>query len=179
MSGKRKNIIIDEAIFAKIAQGDKEALTSLYIDSYRPVFALLLSCTHNYHDAEDLLQETYIKICQAAHLYKPGGNPMAWIMKIARNLCISRYRSESKMYLTSLENDIVEIPYEYISSLEDSILIEKLFKELKKEESEIILLHLLKGFTFKEISEIMDKPLGSVLSQYYRGMKKLKKGSGI
>ena len=68
MSGKRKNIIIDEEIFAKIAQGDKEALTSLYIDSYRPVFALLLSCTHNYHDAEDLLQETYIKICQAAHL---------------------------------------------------------------------------------------------------------------
>jgi RNA polymerase sigma-70 factor (ECF subfamily) len=83
------------------------------------------------------------------------------------------------MHITSLENDIVEIPYEYISSLEDRILIEKLFKELKKGESEIILLHLLKGFTFKEISEIMDKPLGSVLSQYYRGMKKLKKGSGI
>ena len=149
MSGKRKNIIIDEAIFAKIAQGDKEALTSLYIDSYRPVFALLLSCTHNYHDAEDLLQETYIKICQAAHLYKPGGNPMAWIMKIARNLCISRYRSESKMHITSLENDIVELPYEYISSLEDRILIEKLFKELKNSNSNLKEIRILSKFISK------------------------------
>lgn len=179
MSSKKKNIVIEEAVFARIAQGDNEALTSLYEASYRPVFALLLSCTHNYQDAEDLLQETYIKICQGAHLYKPGGNPMAWIMKIAKNLYISRYRQEAKMPISSLENETIEIPYEYISRSEDRILIEKLFRKLKEDEREVILLHLLDGFTFKEISEIMEKPLGSVLSRYYRGLKKLKRGSGV
>lgn len=178
MTSRRNHIIIDEAVFPRIAQGDNEALTSLYEASYRPVFALLLCCTHNYHDAEDLLQETYIKICQGAHLYKPGGNPMAWIMKIARNLYISGYRRESKMHISSLEDEKPEIPYEYISRSEDRMLIQKLFEKLKKDEREVILLHLLEDFTFQEISEILDKPLGSVLSRYYRGIKKMKKESG-
>lgn len=179
MRNKRENIVINEAIFLRIAQGDNEALADLYEASYRPVFALLLSYTHNYHDAEDLLQETYVKICQGAHLYKAGGNPMAWIMKIARNLYISSYRRESKIQISSLESVTTEIPYEYISNTEDRLLIEKLFEQLKKDEREVILLHLLEGFTFNEISKIVDKPLGSVLSLYYRGTKKLKKASGI
>ncbi len=104
---------------------------------------------------------------------------MAWIMKIAKNLYISRYRQEAKMPISSLENETIEIPYEYISRSEDRILIEKLFRKLKEDEREVILLHLLDGFTFKEISEIMEKPLGSVLSRYYRGLKKLKRGSGV
>lgn len=178
MRVRRGKVIIDEAVFSKIADGDNEALTGLYELTYKPVFALLLSCTQNYHDAEDLLQETYIKICQGARLYKPGGNPMAWIMTIAKNLYISKYRKDSRIITDSFQEEVEQIPYEYISETEDRLLIEKLIRTLKEEERNTIILHVMQGFTFREISEILDKPSGTVLSLYHRGIKKLRKALG-
>lgn len=175
---RRSKVVIDEAIFKKIARGDNEALTGLYEISYKPVFALLLSCTQNYQDAEDLLQETYIKICQGAHLYSPGGNPMAWIMKIAKNLYISKYRRDSKYTGDSFQEELDQIPYENITEIEDRILIERLMKNLKEDERNIIILHTMQGFTFREISAILDRPSGTVLSIYHRSIRKLRKALG-
>lgn len=175
MDRKKARVIIDEELIAKIAQGDNEALTGLYELSYKPVFALLLSCTHNYHDAEDLLQETYIKICQGAYLYKPGGNPMAWIMKIAKNLYISKIRREKGIIRVDYE-EAEMIPFENITTLEDRLLLETSFRVLNSDERNVVILHVMQDLKFREISSILDKPLGSVLSLYHRALKKLKKG---
>ncbi|MCR5736983.1 MAG: RNA polymerase sigma factor [Eubacterium sp.] len=177
MSKTKAKVIIDEAVFEKIASGDSEAMKELYEQSYKPIFALLLSLTRNYEDAEDLLQETFIKIGQGAHLYVSYGNPMAWMMKIARNIYISKKRTESKKSLVSLEELGCEIPFEQISRLEDRMAVENLFQILDREERSIIVLHLMEGFKFKEIAQIVEKPLGTVLAKYNRGLKKMKKQS--
>ena len=168
-------VVIDEGVFAKIAAGDNEAMQGLYEVSYKPVFVLLLSFTQNYHDAEDLLQETYIKVRRGAHLYQPRGNPMAWIMKIARNVFLSQYRSEKSRRSVGFEDVENQIPLEQISEVEDRILIEQMMKRLNEEERAILVLHIVDGMKFREIGEILDKPTGSVLSMYHRGLSKMKK----
>ena len=179
MGKEKARVFIDEAVFAEIAKGDSEAMRSLYEHSYRPIFALLLSLTHNYHDAEDLLQETYIKIRQGAHLYRPGGSPMAWMMKIARNLYISANRSKKNRTLASIEEISCDIPFENIKDTDDRLYLKKLFDTLGEEERTIIILHLVSGMKFREISSILDRPLGTVLSVYNRGLKKMKKSAEV
>ncbi len=175
MSSGKAKVVIDEAIFKRIADGSSEALQELYELSYKPIFALLLSLTQNYQDSEDLLQETYIKIRQGAHLYKSQGNPMAWMMKIAKNLYLSKMRTQPKE--TAIDYDEVsnDIPYDMIQDVDNRILLEKLFKILETDERLIIILHIIDGFKFREISVFMEKPLGTVLSMYNRGLKKLRK----
>jgi len=171
----KARVVIDEAIFSKIASGDNEAMTELYELSYKPIFALLLSLTQNYQDAEDLLQETFIKIGQGAHLYVSHGNPMAWMMKIARNLYLSKIRSEKNRTALSLDELEQDIPYEQISQMENRMAVERLFRVLDEEERVIIVLHLVEDTKFRDIARIMDKPLGTVLSKYNRGLKKMNK----
>ena len=174
MGEETAKVIIDEAVFSKIAKGDSEALRGLYELTYRPIFALLLSLTHNYQDAEDYLQETYIKIRQGAHLYTPRGNPMAWMMKIAHNLYVSGCRSNARQSGISLDDISADIPFEQIEGVEERLLLENMFEKLGDEERTVILLHLVYEMKFREISDILSKPLGTVLSLYHRGLKRLK-----
>ena len=179
MGEEKARVYIDEAVFEKIARGDSEAMRGLYELSYKPIFALLLSLTHNYHDAEDLLQETYIKIQQGAHLYRPKGRPMAWMMKIAHNLYISSKRSEACRREVSIGELSLDIPFEKIRDTEDRLLLKSLFAKLGEEERTIIVLHLVNGMKFREVAEILNRPLGTVLSVYNRGLKKLKKDAEV
>jgi len=177
MDHRKARVVIDEALFQRIADGDSKALNDLYELSYKPIFALLLSYTQNYQDAEDLLQETFIKIYQGARLYNPRGNPMAWMMKIARNLFLSSRYHKSGQKITNYEELSNQIPFDVILQAEERLLIETMFRMLKVEERTVIVLHIIQGFKFREISEILDRPLGSVLSSYHRGLRKLKKAA--
>ena len=90
------NSRIDEAWFEKIACGDNEAFTELYYASYKQLFGFLLSLTKNKEDAEDLLQNTYIKIRNGSHLYKKMGTPMTWMCAIAKNQYLDFVRKYGK-----------------------------------------------------------------------------------
>ncbi len=67
---KKKRVQIDEEIFSKIEHGDEKAFEELYYLTYKPLYAFLLSLTLNKEDAEDILQETYVKVHGACHLYQ-------------------------------------------------------------------------------------------------------------
>ena len=72
-----ENNKIDEGLFAKIADGDNEAFAQLYYASYKQLYGFLLSLMRNKEDAEDMLQNTYIKVRNGSHLYTKQGTPMA------------------------------------------------------------------------------------------------------
>lgn len=166
---------IDEALFEKIASGDDEAFSTLYYASYKQLYGFLISLTKNKEDAEDLLQNTFIKIRNGSHLYKKQGTPMGWMCRIAKNVYLDHVRKYGKY--TSVDFDLVD---NYISdsneqSSEQRILIEQALKGLKDEEKTIVIMYIYMGMKHREIAEIVGLSLSTVLSKYNRALKKMKK----
>ncbi len=172
---EKQKLNIDETLFTRIAANDMAAFEEFYRLTERTVYAFVLSTLKNHDDALDVVQDTYLKIRAAAHLYQPMGKPMAWVFTIARNLSISKLRLKQKndqIEMADLENDL---NFSYVSDPEDQLVLQSALKILSLEETEIILLHAISGFTHREIAKNLDLNLSTVLSKYHRGLKKLKK----
>lgn len=170
-----KKLIINEAIFIRIAENDSVAFEEFYRSTERTVYAFVLSILKNHEDTLDVLQDTYLKIRGAAHLYKPMGKPMAWVFTIARNLSMSKLRLKKQTgsaLFDDIENDL---SFSYVSDREDKLVLQSALKILNDQEREIILLHAISGFSHNEIAKNLDIPLSTVLSKYHRGLKKLRK----
>ena len=162
-----------EELIKKIGEGSRDSFTDLYRSTAKAVYSYALSIMRNTPDAEDAMQETFLSIRSAAHLYKPSGKPMAWIFRITRNICLMKLRKEKK--ITPLE-DIREIPdLSMLENSDDRMTLDILFSKLKEDECQIIILHSVSGLKHREISELLDMPLPTVLSKYNRGLKKLRK----
>ena len=172
---KNSKIIINETIFCKIAENDMDAFENLYHMTHKSVYAFALSIMKNHEDAQDILQETYVKIRGAAHLYQPMGKPMAWIFTITRNLALSRLRMMNKAVMVPAEDLEDNISFSYITDKEDKLVLQAALLILDQKEREIILLHAVSGFKHREIAESLDLSLGTVLSKYRRGLGKLRK----
>lgn len=171
----KKKVYIDEEVFDRIQRGDKDAFKELYEASYKPLYAFLLSFTQNSEDAQDLLQDTYVLIYQKAGMYQKRGNPMAWMMKIAKNLFLMKYRNEKEKKFVCYEDMEKELGFAQIGDVENRLLLEKMFAELSREDREIIIMHDVSGLKFKEIASILEKPMGTVLARYNRNIRKLRK----
>lgn len=167
-------ITIREDLIVRIAHNDMAALETLYHLSSHAVYGFVLSILKNQYDAEDILQDTYIKIKTGAHLYQPQGKPFAWILTIAKNLAYMKLRKES-IYTSSdyaeLENTL---DFSTIENHEDKLILEAAFSILNDQERQIIILHANTGMKHKEIAILLNLPLSTILSKYHRGLKKLK-----
>lgn len=171
---KRETISIDETLFYRIRAGEKDAFCELYRQTCSAVFSYTLSLLRNQEDAEDAMQETYLKIRAAAHLYRPMGKPLAWIFTIARNICMMKFRQQKHYAAVSFE-DVREKPdCSQIEDREDRIVLETAFQVLSADECRIIMLYAVAGLKHREIGELLQIPISTVLSKYHRGMKKLR-----
>ncbi len=172
---KNKNLIIDETVFLKIAEDDMSAFEQLYNLTESSVYAFVLSILQNHDDALDVVQDTYLKIRGAAHLYVPMGKPMAWIFTIARNLSISKLRLKRQLENVQMDDIENNISFSYIDNHEDKLVINSTFKILNDQERQIIMLHAISGLAHHEIADSLGMPLSTELSKYHRGLKKLRK----
>lgn len=167
-----------EHCILEIARNDgnsaHSALERLYLQTKDAIYGYALSILKNSYDAEDILHDCYISIYQSADKYVSVGKPMAWIFTITRNLCHSRLRGRKRM------SEVPEEDWErYIESnegvsMEDRVVLEHCLKDLRDEEREILLLHVLSGLKHREIAELMDRPLSTILSKYHRALKKMR-----
>lgn len=171
----KQKVYIDEGLFERIHQGEQDAFRELYELSYKPLYAFLLSLTQNSEDAKDLLQDTFIQIRGSCHLYQRPGNPMAWIMKIGKNLFLMKYRREHTTQWLSYEELENELGFADLTNSENRIFLEKVFQVLTQEEQRIIIMHDVNGLKHREIASFTGKSLGTVLSKYNRGIRKLQK----
>ena len=172
---RRKSPQIDEELFAKIAEDDMEAFETLYHETETTVYAYILSIVKNHHDAQDVMQDTYLKIRAAAHLYKPMGKPLAWIFTISRNLSLMRLRQNGKPGDADAFDLEDNLEFSYVTDREDRLVLQAALQILDEQEREIILLYAVSGFKHREIAQSLNLPLSTVLSKYHRGLKKLKK----
>lgn len=158
---------------AAIARGDKSALAALYRSTCSGVYSYALSVLKNRHDAEDVLQDTFLKIYESAESYKSMGKPMAWVITIARSLCLMKLREQRRYSDEPAEDILVSVPDTGIGP-EASAIIRTCIECLEDDEREMVIMHAVSGLRHREIAEILGKPLSTVLSKYQRSIKKLK-----
>lgn len=164
----------DDEMLKSIANGDMEAFRKLYELASGSIYGFALSIVKNPHDAEDVLQDTLLAVYNSAAQYKPMGKPMAWIFTIARNFALMKLRNVQRtdtMEHLQLEDSCA---FSQITAVEDRMLAGALFDMLDSEERQIVMLHAVSGMKNREIAALLELPLGTVLSKYYRAMKKLR-----
>lgn len=161
-----------EALFARLAQGETAAISPIYDMTSSAVYAYALAMLKHSFDAEDVLHDCYLRLYAAAGNYRPQGKPMAYLITIARNLCLDRLKERARY---------AELPEEtwermlQIDSIPDNLQAAEWLQTLKEEDRQIVVLHAVAGMKHREIAQLMELPLATVLSRYARAMKKLRK----
>ncbi len=163
---------IDDALINRIAHGDMEALHTLYDCVRGTVYGFALSIVKNTHDADDILQETILKVYANAKNYHPQGKPLGWIFTITRNLAMDKLRQHR--HTTPTDDLSLAIDLHAVADADDRILLQELLATLSDKERQILILHTVNGIKHREIAAVLGLPLGTVLSKYHRAVKRLK-----
>ncbi|HYT29927.1 MAG TPA: sigma-70 family RNA polymerase sigma factor [Actinomycetota bacterium] len=153
------------------------------------LYSAALRLTRNPTDAEDLVQETFLRAYRGFARFEPGTNLRAWLYRILMNTFINSYRKKQREPLTISEDEVDEW-YLYSKMAErgaepsaETAVIEALPDEdvqdalasLPEQFRTAVLLADVEGFSYKEIAEIVGVPIGTVMSRLHRGRKALEK----
>ena len=163
-----------DGLLLRVGRGDREAFARLYSLTRGAVYALALSLLGDSHEAQDVAQDTFVKVWESAPSYRSEGSPMAWLLTVARNLARSRLRRSSRQAeLDEEEWNAIPADAPAVAPEDRAVLQEALFR-LGAEERKVVLLHAVTGLKHREIAQLLELPLSTVLSKYHRGLKKLK-----
>ncbi len=166
-----ENIILENYI-KQISIGNNISLELLYNETRNYVYNFALSIMKNPTDAEDIMQDTYVNINRYAKNYNPRNKPLAWILTITRNLCLNKLKSNKKKEYT----DITEV--EQLLGKSDQnfnkLLLKTILEDLEEEERQIVILNSIDNFKFREIANLLNLKLSTVLSKHNRAIKKIR-----
>lgn len=154
-----------------IQNGDKDSFSLFYNLTHKGVFSFIYSYVKNYHTAEDLLQETYIKVKVNANKYAIGTNALAWVLQIAKNTCLDYLRKEEIKLVCELNEDMIPDKDNTIGDLYFHDLLNRYVADVDRQ---IVILHIIYGYKNREIAKILGVPLGTVLWKYNKILKELK-----
>jgi RNA polymerase sigma-70 factor (ECF subfamily) len=171
---------------------DQATFTEQAMELMPSLYSAALRMTRNPADAEDLVQETYLKAYRGFGSFEQGTNLKAWLYRILTNTFINRYRA-AKRRPDETDLDDVEDFYLYRRlggleearagrSAEDEMMdffseeeVKAAVEALPEQFRMAVLLADVEGFSYKEIASILDIPIGTVMSRLHRGRKNLQK----
>lgn len=163
-----------EQCMSAMAKGDRNSLRQIYDAYLKLIYATVYNVIGHREEAEDITSEFFIKLYSIAESYKPGNGHKRWMVTIARNMAVDRIR---KIDREALVDEIPET--EQGSNMEEqvvnSVSLNVAMESLKPDEREIVDLKVAGGFTFREISEMVGKPMGTVTWLYNNAIKRLRR----
>lgn len=162
-----------DSLLAAVAKGDMDALMTLYDLLSKPVYGLALSVLRDRALAEDIMQETFIRVRSSAHTHKEGADGRAWVLRIARNLALDMLRKrkrETVQYNPDIETGPIA---EFADNTTDGLVLKAALTQLDEKARQIVVLHAVSGLTFRQIAEVMQSNTATVQWRYYKAIKRL------
>ncbi|MGN0616015.1 RNA polymerase sigma factor [Ruminococcus flavefaciens] len=152
----------------------KESLNTLYTMFKDSVFAVAFGITSDYHLAEDCVIETFVRLTQVKKFSPQKGDGKGFILTIARNVALELRRRHKR----EVANFIIQSYGEAEKTVEDSIYINQLLKNLNEKQRETVILHCCAELTFKQIAKVMKCPETTAKSRYQKAISILKEKAG-
>ena len=178
MTEERFNLAME-----RIRNKDKSALKEIYEEYISFIYHTVLNIVKNPSDAEDITSEFFIKLWAKADSYKPGSAHKGYLATIARNMAIDHLRKYSKeVYIETDDEDesdnMAQIADDSTSpenQVVENLAVDEALSRLKPIYRQIVTMKVLGDMTFKEISEALNIPIGTVTWNYQDALKKLRR----
>jgi RNA polymerase sigma-70 factor (ECF subfamily) len=176
--------VTDEVLIARFQDGDNYAF-DLLVKRYKdPLLNFVYRFLGERSEAEDIVQETFLRLFKNKHYYKEIAKFSTWIYTIASNLAKTELRKRKRRNLLSISNymstekdydipDQESDPESDADSVVTDQIIQKAINKLSPKFKQVIVLRDIQGFSYEEIAEIVDIPLGTVKSRVNRARLKL------
>lgn len=179
----------DSVALSADARGRLEQESLTHIDA---LYRTALRMTRSPADAEDLVQETYLRAFRALHQFTEGTNLRAWLFRILTNTYINEYRKRQRRP-TNTSLDGIEEFYLYDHLVdsgvqpeserpEETVLeqlttedVQRAIDELPEEFRQVVMLADVEGFAYREIADIVEIPIGTVMSRLFRARRRLRR----
>jgi RNA polymerase sigma-70 factor, ECF subfamily len=189
--GKDLHTLSDQEVVALAREGREAAYRELVRRYERPVFSLIYRMVRDGALAEDLAQDTFVKVLNALGSYRSEYKFSSWIFKIANNVAIDQLRrreldtlsldgapdarTQQEVEATALQaTDRSESPLAELEARELGSVIERAIAKLRPEYRSCILLRHVEGRSYEEIAEALDLPLGTVKTYIHRARHELR-----
>ena len=168
---KKTSLSDTEAIHA-IRAGDREAYRTVVERYMKRAYGIALTFVRNPQDAMDVSQMAFIRAYRNLRRYDPSRPFFPWFYRILRNICLDHLKRASRR---------CEIPLDDIAvlgtadrDLELRQVLWRAMEELPDEQREAVMLYYFQGMSYKEIAEILEKPVGTVMSSLHYAKRKLR-----
>ncbi|MBD3412939.1 MAG: sigma-70 family RNA polymerase sigma factor [Candidatus Aminicenantes bacterium] len=171
------------ALAERAKDGDREAFMTITRMYQKNVFHLAYSFFQNREDALDIVQETFFRVYRKLHYYERGKSFKNWILQIAKNLCIDRYRKNHKTHdnkaLNSEEIEAIHLTdekgTERNQDTDTKMIVSKCLKELPERQRMIFVMKHYNDLKYTEIAETLGIAVGTVKSLNFKAVNKLRK----
>jgi len=171
----------DTELMEKVAKEDTAAFGEIMRRYQSPLFNFIYRTLSDYGEAEDLTQETFLRIYNSAKRYKPSAKFTTYLFKIARNLCLNKLRKSHRFNIFSLEEKDAGIqapdgnsPEAIYEKKETAALIGRALATLPENQRMAVILQRFHNLSYKEISKVMGCSVSAVESLLFRAKQNLK-----
>lgn len=182
----KKIALSDNELISLYVNGDESALKTLIQRHEKRVFSYILLSVKNCELAEDIFQDTFIKVINTLRSgnYHEEGKFVQWVMRIANNLKIDYFRKMQRMpaFETNGEFDIFDIIYGSEPSVEQKMITEQLYAEIAEmvkllpdEQREVLEMRIYQDISFKDIAEMTDVSINTALGRMRYALINLRK----
>ena len=175
MSGEAR----DEELFLKFLDGEKDMFAALVKRYERPLTNFIYRLLGNKAEAEDVFQETFLRVYEKGGRFKGERKFRPWLYKIALNLARSslRKRHRRRRLENAAARDLAEVNFSSTHEterMETAAIIKKAVGRLPPRQKEVFVLYQYQGLSYQEIAQVLNRKLGTVKSQMHFALKNLK-----
>lgn len=163
-----------EKAIIRLQNGDSNSLGIVYDLTSKGVFSFVLTILRDYQLAEDVMQQTYIKIYENIKSYKRSTNARNWILTIAKNSALTMIKKRQREISVDFSQDRSADGIYCLDKDFDTPLISLANRILTEDELKIVLLFAIGEYKHREIAEMLNLPLGTVTWKYNNALKKIR-----